>query len=91
MFFTSKSPHRVLFYTRRQCHLCDEALDLLHQFSRRYPMCVDIVDVDHAPSLQAEFGEVVPVVFIDGVKRFFGRIDPVLLRRLLEAPATGAI
>ncbi len=90
MFFSSKSPRRIMFYTRRNCRLCDEALDLLYRQSKRYPLCIDIVDVDHSPVLQAEFGHMVPVVFVDGVRRFFGQVDPVLLRRVLEAPEVQA-
>ena len=30
------------------------------------------------------YNECVPVVFVDGRERFRGRIDPVLLRRLLH-------
>jgi hypothetical protein len=40
-------------------------------------------DITNDPALLAEHGLEVPVVFIDGRKRFFGRVDPVLLRRAL--------
>jgi glutaredoxin len=70
----------VVLYTRRGCHLCDEARELLRA-ERIEPT---LVDVDTDPSLQERFGSVVPVVEIDGRIRFRGRIDPVLLRRILR-------
>ena len=45
------------------------------------PKCVD---VDEDAALVERFNECVPVVEIDGKIRFRGRVDPVLLRRLLR-------
>jgi hypothetical protein len=45
------------------------------------PLCIDI---DTDPALRAEFDTCVPVVEIDGRVRFRGRVDEVLLRRLLR-------
>ena len=70
---------RVVLYTRQGCHLCDDAKKLLEEFGF-HSSCVDI-DADAA--LRARFNECVPVVEIDGKIRFRGRVDPVLLRRLL--------
>jgi glutaredoxin len=76
-----ESPPRVVFYTRQGCHLCDDALALVERFGIR-PQCVD---VDADPALRARFNECVPVIEIDGKIRFRGRVDEVLLRRLLRA------
>jgi glutaredoxin len=71
---------RVVLYTRAGCHLCDEAKQLLEgqglaPISR---------DVDSDPTLRERYGDCVPVVEIDGKIRFRGRVDPVLLRRILR-------
>ncbi len=71
--------HRVRLYTRSGCHLCDDALHILVDQGLE----VEPVDVDQDPRLRDEFGSCVPVVEIDGRIRFRGRIDEVLLRRLL--------
>ncbi|MEK6247185.1 MAG: glutaredoxin family protein [Planctomycetales bacterium] len=76
----SKKPHTVL-YTRRGCHLCEIAKDLLLQ-SQLSPLEVDI---DGSPELLSQFDHCVPVVEIDGKIRFRGRVDPILLKRILEA------
>ena len=69
----------VVLYTRRGCHLCDDALALL----RRYGLAPVLVDIDLDHELRERFTECVPVVAIDGQVRFRGRVNEVLLRRLL--------
>ncbi|MEX2561026.1 MAG: glutaredoxin family protein [Pirellulales bacterium] len=71
----------VVLYTRQGCHLCDDAKGLL-EASGLEPREVDI---DQDDQLRIRYNHCVPVVVIDGVERFRGRIDPVLLRRLLGA------
>ncbi len=70
----------VILYTRKQCHLCDEAYLLLTK-NGLTPECVDI---DQNPELRKQFNTCVPVVEIDGKVRFRGRINEVLLRRILD-------
>jgi glutaredoxin len=73
------APMNVLVYTRIGCHLCDDARAILeaHGLDPR------LVDIDSDPSLREMFNDCVPVVEIDGKIRFRGRVDAVLLRRLL--------
>ena len=70
---------RVVLYTRQGCHLCDDARELLDRHGIR-PICIDI---DADVSLRERFNDCVPVVEIDGKICFRGKVDPVLLRRLL--------
>jgi glutaredoxin len=69
----------VILYTRAGCHLCDDARDLLEQ----HGLPPRLVDIDADAGLRERFNECVPVVEIDGKVRFRGRVDPVLLRRLV--------
>jgi hypothetical protein len=43
------------------------------------------VDIDRDPELVARFSTCVPVVELDGKVRFRGRVNEVLLRRLIAA------
>jgi glutaredoxin len=72
--------HNVVLYTRVGCHLCDDA----HELLVRHGLRPRLVDVDRDEQLVAEHGNCVPVVEIDGRVRFRGRVNPVLLRRLLR-------
>ncbi len=75
-----RSPPQVVLYTRRDCHLCDEAKVILVRYSLKY----EEVDIDQDPLLVEHYNDCVPVVVIDGKQRFMGRVDEVLLRRLLR-------
>jgi glutaredoxin len=70
----------VVLYTRHGCHLCDDAHALLLQHDLR----PQLVDIDSDPTLRARFTDCVPVVEINGKVRFRGRINEVLLSRLLS-------
>jgi predicted thioredoxin/glutaredoxin len=70
----------VILYTRKGCHLCDDALALLE----RHGMRPTLQDIDVDAALHERFDVCVPVVEIDGKIRFRGKVDPVLLRRLLN-------
>jgi glutaredoxin len=70
----------VVLYTRQGCHLCEIAAELL----ARHRLEVQKVDIDQQPELRERYNECVPVVVIDGRERFRGRVDELLLRRILR-------
>jgi glutaredoxin len=73
-------PH-VILYTRAGCHLCDDALIILNRFGQE----PQLIDIDTDPDLRERYTNCVPVVEIDGKERFRGRINEVLLARLLAS------
>lgn len=70
----------VILYTRKGCCLCDEAFELLEKHGLR----PSLQDIDGDDALRERFNVCVPVVEIDGKIRFRGKVDPVLLKRLLN-------
>src|SRR2546428_59596 len=58
----------IVLYTRRGCHLCDEALAVLV----RHGLRPRLVDIDADPQLVARYNECVPVVEIDGQEQLRG-------------------
>lgn len=75
----ANSRFTTVVFTRPGCHLCDEAIELLESHGLR----PSTVNIDEDPALREQYNTCVPVVEIDGVVRFRGRIEPVLLDRLL--------
>jgi glutaredoxin len=75
----------VILYTRQGCHLCDDAKEAL----RSCGLSPQEIDIDEHPDLRARYDECVPVVVMDGVERFRGHVDKVLLRRLLAGSRNG--
>ena len=74
------TPETVL-YTRRGCHLCD----LAHAELVRHGLTPEVIDIDKDPELTDRYTECVPVVWINGRERFRGRVNAVLLQRLLHS------
>jgi glutaredoxin len=74
----------ILVYTRRGCHLCDDAWQLLEREQRQYGFRLTAIDVDSDPELAGRYGECVPVVLVDGRVRFRGIVNRALLTRLLR-------
>ena len=72
-------------YTRPGCHLCEEAWEMLKRYQPLYGFQLDCQDVDSDPEIAGLHGDWVPVVTVDGKVRFRGRINEVLLKRLLES------
>jgi glutaredoxin len=71
----------VILYSRKQCHLCDQALQTLDE----HGLTPSLVDIDSNEQLRNQFDTCVPVVEINGQIRFRGRVDPVLLRRIMRS------
>ena len=59
----------------------------MQQWQRHYRFEMAAVDVDTDPELRARYGEQVPVIAVNDKVRFRGRVNPVLLKRLLQAEA----
>ena len=53
------------------------------EYYSRYGLLPSILDIDTDPGLRERFDTCVPVIEIDGKIRFRGRVDEVLLRRIV--------
>jgi hypothetical protein len=76
---------QIRVYSKAECHLCDVALEMLTdpQYAAYLPVA-EVIDIEGDAELRQRFGELIPVIEFDGKIRFTGRIDEVLLRRLIE-------
>ena len=75
------TPLTAIVYTRQGCHLCDEAWATLIE----HGLECRAIDIDQAPELRAKYDQCVPVVSIQGRVRFKGRVDRLLLKRIIAA------
>ncbi len=79
------SDARVVVYTRRGCHLCDVALDVVAA------VCSDTGDswkqvyIEGDDDLVRQFTDQVPVTYVDGAQHDFWRVDEERLRAALAA------
>jgi glutaredoxin len=74
-------PARLQLITRQGCHLCENAATTLEQIAAEAGLATTSVDVDADPELQAEFGDRVPVVLLDGREHSYFTVDVPRLRR----------
>jgi glutaredoxin len=80
---TEGSP-RLTLLTRDGCHLCQTAAETLTRIGAEAGLVPDVVDVDADPELQAEYGDRVPVVLLDGLEHSYFTVDVERLRRDLH-------
>jgi glutaredoxin len=82
-------PDELVFYTRAGCHLCDDARPLVVQLCRESGVPVREVDVDSDPALRERYGEMVPVVAVDGQVVTYLRVDGQRVRTALAGQGGG--
>ncbi|MGK5111021.1 MULTISPECIES: glutaredoxin family protein [unclassified Geodermatophilus] len=80
------SEARLQLLTRRECHLCENAAAALELIAAEAGLAVTAVDVDADPELQAEYGDRVPVLLLDGREHSYFTVDVPRLRRDLSLP-----
>jgi len=80
----------VVFYTRRGCCLCDDALAVVEAARAEAAFSLEIVDIDGDPALVARWGDKIPVVTVDGRMHAKYRVDREALLRRVRAPREGA-
>jgi glutaredoxin len=79
------SEPRVTLYGKPGCHLCDDARVIVEQVCAELSVGWTEIDITQDPKLFAEYGEQIPVTFVDGRQHDFWRVDA---RRLKQALTT---
>jgi glutaredoxin len=61
-----RKTHRIQFFTKAECPLCDEARELLHRLENDFSMAVQEIDITSDPALFERYRTIIPVIVIDG-------------------------
>lgn len=69
----------IQLLTRVGCHLCEDARGVLDRAGADWSE----VDVDSDPELRAEWGDMVPVLLVDGVCHGYYHLDPAKVAALV--------
>jgi glutaredoxin len=72
---------RVTVFHASGCHLCERALAQVRALREELGFELEEVAIDGDPELEAAYREWVPVVEIDGRRRFVYHVHPDALRR----------
>ena len=79
----------VTLYTRKGCHLCDEAKAQMAPLLREFGARLREVDIDADEKLRALYDIEVPVIFLGDRKIAKHRLDLAQFRRQLEHARKG--
>lgn len=79
----------VTLYTRKGCHLCEEAKAQMAPLLREFGAGLREVDIDADESLRALYDVDVPVIFLGARKVAKHRLDLAQFRRQLERACRG--
>ena len=72
----------VTMYSRRNCHLCEVAKDVVESARNEAEFEFEVVFIDGDAGLEKEYGEEVPVTLINGKRHDYFRVDRA---RFIEA------
>ena len=71
----------VVLYHAVGCHLCERALAQVRALKEELGFELREVDITGDPALEAEYREWLPVVEIDGRRRFTYHVQPDVFRK----------
>ena len=74
---------RITLYGKPNCHLCEDARQVIETVCAEVGTSYDEVDITTSPDLMDAYGEQIPVTFVDGKQHDFWRVDPNRLRKAL--------
>jgi glutaredoxin len=80
---------QVVLYHAAGCHLCERARGVVAALQPELGFELREVDITGDASLEAEYREWLPVVEIDGRRRFTYFVQPDALRRAVRQTASG--
>ncbi len=78
---------RLILYGRADCHLCHEMRAVVESVRAQVQFELDEVDVDGDPALVAAYGDMVPVLLVNGRRAFKYRVTGEELRARLAREA----
>ena len=79
----SVPPSRVRLLAKPGCHLCDDARAVIDAVCADLGVSYEEVDITADDDLMREYGEEIPVTFVDGRQHDFWRVDAARLRAAL--------
>ncbi|HEY2205379.1 MAG TPA: glutaredoxin family protein [Pseudonocardia sp.] len=75
----------VTVLTRRECSLCEKAVEAVRRICAESGLGWDERDVDGDPELRAEYGDRIPVILIDGREHGYWAVEEDRFRAALAA------
>jgi glutaredoxin len=83
---STRRPDVAVFHAAG-CHLCERALEQLRGLRRELDFELREIDITDDPTLEAAYRDWLPVVEIDGRRRFTYHVQPDVFRRAVAQAA----
>jgi thiol-disulfide isomerase/thioredoxin len=71
-------------YSRPECHLCEEMIDALKLWQKRFNFKINVIDIDQDSSLIARFAARIPLLAADNVEICEYHLDEKALLHFLN-------
>ncbi len=78
--------HTVTLISRADCHLCQDAEQLLRPLATELGFDYGELDVDADPARRDEYSDRVPVILIDGREHGYLRVEEPRFRKAIAKP-----
>jgi len=75
---------RITLLSRPGCHLCDEARSIIERVATDLGVSFEERDITLSADDLAQYSEMIPVTFVDGVQHDFWRVSEERLRAALR-------
>jgi glutaredoxin len=77
-------PRSVTVYSKPGCHLCEDALALLHGLQREWTLHIAEIDISGDAGLMRKYGVRIPVIVVDGRIELKAPITEKAIRKALR-------
>lgn len=79
-----RGPHQVELFTRPGCHLCEDAREVVARVCAQAAVAWSETSIEGDATLIREYGELIPVVLVDGRRHAVFRVDADRLHTALR-------
>ncbi len=77
--------HHIVIYSKPGCHLCEDALALVHQLRREFDLTLEEIDITADATLLKKYFDQIPVLVIDNGTPLAAPIRLATVRAALTA------
>ena len=74
---------KVEVISRRGCHLCEVAEEIVRDVQQEVPFELEVMFVDGDVELESKYGEEVPVTLINGRRHDYFRVDRLRFKKAI--------
>ncbi len=75
---------KITIYSKKDCHLCDIAMETLLKTRKEFPFSLIEVDIEKDKEIFEKYKYLIPVIEINGEKVFTYKVNEAELKTILK-------